>query len=139
MKKVYVNPKQRVSITCDHCGSTYTDKVPMHIRGNTLVKARCRCGHDMDVVFEFRQAYRKPTSLYGQLQKPAIKTGRQAAQVQDLSRGGLRFSTREWHSIHHGDVFMLAFTLDDPKRSQIDKQIIVKYVQQQTIGAQFAP
>jgi hypothetical protein len=139
MKKAYVTPKQQVSITCDECGGTYTNKVPTHIRGNMLVKARCRCGHDIDMIFEFRQAYRKPTNLRGLLQKHVTGTKGQAIQVQNLSQGGIKIVTREQREIHHDDICMLTFTLNNPQRSQIDKQIRVKYIDGQMIGAQFCP
>ena len=139
MKKVYVNAKQYVAITCDECGKTYTNKAPLNIRGNTLVKARCRCGNDLEIVFEFRQAYRKPTNLHGKVQKPVSDTARQAAQVQNISQSGIRLAAAKWHNIHQNDVVNVAFTLDDPQRSQVDKKAVVKYVDQQAIGAQFCP
>ena len=139
MKKIYVTPKQQVSITCDDCGGTCTNKLPMHIRGNVPVKAKCRCGHDIDMIFEFRQAYRKSTNLRGLLQKSVSDSERQLVQVQNLSQGGIKITTRERHNFHHDDVCMLTFTLDNPPRSQIDKHIQVKYIHGQMIGAQFCP
>ena len=139
MKKVYVNSKQYVVITCDHCGKTYTNKAPLHIRGNTLVKARCQCGADLEIVFEFRQAYRKPTSLRGQVTKPVADAARQVAEVQNISQNGIRFAAGRLHNIHQNDVLNVAFTLDDAQHSQVDKKVIVKYVDRQSVGAQFCP
>ena len=139
MKKIYVNNQRCVAITCDACGKTYTNKAPLNIRGNTLVKARCQCGNDIEFVFEFRQAYRKPTSLYGQLQTSDHSSIRQPAQIQNISRTGVRFATSKLRNIRQNDVLNVAFTLDDPQRSQVDKQIIVKYINQQAIGGQFSP
>jgi hypothetical protein len=137
MKTLYVNPGQRVSITCDHCGGTHAAKVPLHIRGNTPVKARCRCGNAVDVIFEFRQAYRKPTCLRGLWQKHVTDVVGRAAQIRNLSQSGLKFSTRWWRDIHDDDVLILTFTLDNVQRSTIHKQILVKYIDNQMIGAQF--
>jgi hypothetical protein len=139
MKKVYVNSKQQVSITCEACGKTYTRKVPLHIRGNTLVKARCQCGNDLEVAFEFRQAYRKSTNLPGKLQKPGNKASQQAAEVKNLSQSGIRFATCQWHNIHQNDILKVNFILDNSQSSQVNKQVIVKYVNQQGIGAEFCP
>jgi hypothetical protein len=139
MKKIYVTPTRQVSIICDECGGTYTNKVPTHICGNVLVKARCRCGHDTDLIFEFRQAYRKSTSLRGRLQKHATGTKGQAVQVQNLSRDGIKFATSEWHNIHQADLYTLTFTLDNNQRSTIDKKIQIKYIDGKMIGAQFCP
>ena len=137
MKKIYVTPHQQVSITCDECFGTYTSAAPKHVRGNAVVKARCRCGKDLEVIFEFRQAYRKPTQLHGQLQPYGTHDGRQAIQVHNLSQKGIQFATRAWRKIQPGDVLTLTFALDNPQRSKIDKQVEVKYVGEQMIGAQF--
>lgn len=61
------------------------------------------------------------------------------AQVRNISQHGIKFTTRGWRDIHPDDVLTLVFTLDNGQRSEIDKQIIVKYVDKQTIGAQFSP
>ncbi len=134
-----MNPKQQISITCDHCGSTHTARVPIHIRGNTPAKVNCPCGAAVDVTFEFRRAYRKSTFLQGLLQRHATDVVGQAAQIRNLSQSGIKLTTRWWRNIHKNDVLALSFILDNPQRSKIDKRVIVKYIDNQVIGAQFCP
>ncbi|ETX08314.1 hypothetical protein [Candidatus Entotheonella palauensis] len=139
MKKLYVNAKQQVTITCVHCGGSYTTTVPLHIRGNTPATAKCPCGEAMQVVFEFRQAYRKRTFLQGLLQRHVTDVVGQAAQIRNLSQSGLQLTTRWWRNLHTNDVLSITFILDNPQRSKIDKRIIVKYIDQKVIGATFCP
>ncbi len=139
MKKLYVNPNQQVTITCDQCGNAHTTKVPLRIRGNEPTKVRCLCGAAIRATFEFRQMYRKPTFLQGLLQRHATDVVGQAAQIRDLSQGGIKLTTRWWRSVHKNDVLALTFILDDPQRSKIQKRVIVKHMDQQVIRAQFCP
>jgi hypothetical protein len=139
MKKIYVNPKQQITLTCDHCQHTYTAKVPLHIRSHTPIKVKCRCGSIADVLFEFRQAYRKTTSLQGLLRLPATDVTEQAAQIRNLSRDGLQLTIRRWRHIDRHDIIAITFVLDNPQRSHIDKRAMVKYIDKQVVGAQFCP
>ncbi|WP_143300961.1 hypothetical protein [Candidatus Entotheonella palauensis] len=127
MKTLYVNPKQQVTLICDHCGGSHTMAVPLHLRGNTPTKAQCVCGQSTHVVLEFRRAYRKNTFLQGLLQRHVTDVVGQAAQIRNLSQSGLQLTTRWWRNLHINDVLALTFILDNPQRSKIDKQIRVKY------------
>ena len=92
---------------------------------------------DIEAVFEYRQAYRKPVSLYGQFRNTEGIASTQTAQVQNLSQSGLQFTTYGWRTVHQGDVIAVSFTLDDTHRSRIDKQVEIKYVNQQSVGGRF--
>ena len=137
MKKIYVTPKQQVSLTCDECSAVYTSAAPPRVRGNMVVRARCRCGHDIEAVFEYRQAYRKQVSLYGQFRNTEGIASTQMAQVQNLSQSGLQFTTYGWRTVHQGDVITVSFTLDDAQRSRVNKQVEIRHVSEQSVGGQF--
>lgn len=139
MKKIYVDPKQQVTMTCDRCQHTYTAKAPIYIRRHMPIKVKCRCGAIADTLFEFRQAYRKTTSLQGFLQVPDTSVAEQAARIRNLSQNGLQLTTHRWRHIDQHDIVAITFVLDNPQRSQIDKRAIVKYINKQVIGAQFCP
>jgi len=137
MKKIFVTPKQQVSLTCDECGAAYTSAAPPRVRGNMVVRARCRCGNDIEALFEYRQAYRKQVSLYGQFRNTEGIASAQTAQVQNLSQSGIRFTTYGWRTVQQGDVVTLSFTLDDAVHTRIDKQVEVRHVSEQSVGGRF--
>ncbi|PON18249.1 hypothetical protein C2W62_08915 [Candidatus Entotheonella serta] len=139
MKTLYVNSEQEVTISCPACGGAHTTKVPLHIRGNQPTTAKCLCGRAIDVTFEFRRTYRKNTSLQGLLQRHVTDVVGQAAQIRNLSQNGVQLTTRRWRNFHKHDILTLTFILDNPQRSQIDKRVEVKYVEQQLIGVAFCP
>jgi hypothetical protein len=139
MKTLYVNAKQEVTISCDHCGRTHNTKVPLHIRGNTPVQAKCLCGQTTDVTFEFRQTYRKNIFLQGLLRRHATDVVGQTAQLRNLSKSGIKFTTSWWRNICPHDILSITFILDNPQRSKIDKRVMIKYIDKQVIGAQFCP
>ncbi len=114
-------------------------KVPLHIEGNEPIKIKCQCGAIIRATFEFRRTYRKPTFLQGLLQRHVTDVVGQAAQIRDISQGGIKLTTRWWRNIHQNDILSLTFVLDDPQRSKIQKRVIVKYMDKQVIGAEFCP
>ncbi len=139
MKKLYVNSKQHVTVPCDHCGNAPTMKVPLRIRGNQPTKVRCQCGAAIRATFEFRQTQRKSTFFQGLLQRHVTDVVGQAAQIRDLSQGGLMLTTRWWRNLHKHDVLSITFVLDDPQRSKIHKRIIIKHIDGQILRTQFCP
>lgn len=70
------------------------------------------------------------------MQAPAFGDGHML--ITNLSCGGLQFTTSGNHSIEVGQKAQISFTLDDRKKSNIKKNIIVQSVAGNIIGCRFA-
>jgi hypothetical protein len=57
--------------------------------------------------------------------------------VTNLSRFGLEFNSSESEKLKVGDLVGVEFRLDDKTRSLIKKKIIIRKIEEKTIGAEF--
>jgi len=51
--------------------------------------------------------------------------------------GGIRFLTN-LKNINHGEIYKIEFFLDDEYKSHVKEEIIIKYIKNREIGAEFA-
>lgn len=70
------------------------------------------------------------------MQSPA--TGGGHVLISNLSCGGLQFITTGHHHIEVGQRARISFTLDDQKRSEITKHVIIQSVTDKIVGCRFA-
>jgi len=59
-------------------------------------------------------------------------------QVTNISCGGLQFTTPGSHAIEVGQQARITFTLDDRKKTEINKQVIIESVPDNIINCRFA-
>jgi hypothetical protein len=57
--------------------------------------------------------------------------------VTDLSITGIGFSSFTNHDLTEGDELKVKFTLDDGRRSKIEKKAVVRWVTESSIGCEF--
>ena len=136
-QKVRLNPDNMGVIKCPHCGTTRTVNAAKLNNPRGLLKARCKCGAAFQVLFEVRKAYRKETRLHGKYVKHAGDEEQGKIIVRNISLSGIGFTTLTKHNLKQGDKLKLKFTLDDKRRSEIEKDGIVKVVNDKSIGCQF--
>lgn len=86
----------------------------------------------------FRQYVRKQTNIPGVYQKltPEGIVGNEIT-VENLSLGGIGFTTRDGVFMRKGEVIDLEFILDNPERSVISKTAVIRKVEGDYIGAEF--
>jgi hypothetical protein len=89
-----------------------------------LVKIRCKCQSTFSVSFEFRRAHRKKTNLIGYYSRlPACKESH-GMLVKNISQTGIGF-------------VRVTFTLDDAKQSKIEKNVVVRVIEDKYVGCEF--
>ncbi len=139
VKKIYAPDKEKGTLSCEQCGKTRVINIS-DVRSN-LQKVRCSCGHVFFISIEMRKFYRKQTKLPGEYVNIGEHTSKRQEKsrmiVENLSRGGLGFSTERPHNLRVKDVIQVKFHLDDDKRSEVSKRAVVRWVNDCFVGAEF--
>jgi hypothetical protein len=134
---VRLNQDKMAVIKCPQCGTTRTINAAKLNNFRGPLKARCKCGAAFPVLFEVRKAYGKETLLHGNYVKHSSDEEQGRIIVRNISRSGIGFTTLTKHNLKQGDKITLKFTLDDKRRSEIEKNGVVKVVNEKSIGCQF--
>jgi hypothetical protein len=137
VQKVRLNPDNMAVIKCPQCGTARTVNAAKLNNPRGLLKARCKCGAAFHVLFDVRKAYRKETRLHGNYVKHSGDEEQGRIIVRNISLNGIGFTTLTKHNLKQGDKVKLKFTLDDKRRSEIEKNGVVKVVNEKSIGCQF--
>jgi|GEM_PF-1754577 len=97
---------------------------------------RLAVGHGLNQLF--RQYVRKDTNIPGVYQKltPEGIVGNEIL-VENLSLGGIGFTTRDSAFMRDGEIIDLEFILDNPDSSVISKTAVIRKVEGDYIGAEF--
>jgi hypothetical protein len=135
--KVYVNEDNTALLVCPHCGTRRTVNVAKYKGHRDPLKVRCTCRTAFLVFLEFRRAYRKETYLHGNCAKfPTCKEWSKMV-VRNVSLTGVGFTTLTSHNLRKDDELKAKFTLDDKRRSEIEKKVVVRVVKDKYIGCEF--
>ncbi len=134
---IFLRDPENAQLTCDQCQTALVLDPNQVTADAPPLEVTCACGAMMHVDSDGRKYPRYATNLPGQYtHSTSGKTG--ALVVKDMSFGGLRFITSALNQIADGDRLEIQFTLDDEAKSLISEPIDVRYVNQKTIGAEFA-
>jgi c-di-GMP-binding flagellar brake protein YcgR len=60
------------------------------------------------------------------------------AIVVDLSTGGCRIHVSDGHNLHRNDTITLVFKLDDPDRTEIQQEAVIRWVLGNFAGCKFS-
>jgi hypothetical protein len=136
MTKFYVNDTNQVTIVCPKCGFAKAIDATNFKKTQKSLKANCKCGEAFKFTLEFRKHYRKDVRLPGEY------TVRQSGEkgevmIQNLSLGGLQFTSFRPHNILTDDALELKFILDNPARTEIRRFAKVMWVKDRDVGAQY--
>lgn len=135
--KAYVNENNMATVVCASCGRKKTIDASRFKGCNKGVRVKCACSSSFIVLFERRRYYRKNVNLTGQFHRahPASETGE--IVVNDISRSGIRFTTREKSGLQIDEIIKITVVLDDKARSVISQNAVIRRVEDLTVAAQF--
>jgi hypothetical protein len=136
-QKAYVNTRQEASVVCPNCAKQVNVCAAPYENCRLDVKARCGCGSEFIVAFEWRRSYRKKVNFGGQYFSKCSRKEFGEMVVEDISRSGMRFRTHFGHGMDVNTVVQAKFTLDDSVSSKITKNMIVRHVADGYVGAEF--
>ena len=143
--KAFVTPDNKVALHCPHCNLVKQVSVAKFKGDKHTLKVRCSCNNLLNVELDFRQKYRKKTNLngdytvltYGNQRKKMIdKPLFHKCLVVNISLTGLGLIVAG-HGLKIGDGLRVRFTLDDKKKSEIDRIVLIRVIEHNYIGCEF--
>ena len=144
--KVSVTQDNKIALHCPFCGMVKQVSVSRFKDKKHTLKIRCSCQKMLTVDLDFRKKYRKLTNLRGEYlnltHKQVNNQGHEQLQVHqcqivNISLTGLGLLVFSGHAVKQGDRIRVRFTLDDKKKSEIDRKLIARVVRKDYIGCEF--
>lgn len=149
--KLFVGPDNKVTVRCPDCFNSKIVSLKSLFPRKHMVKVRCQCGTAFSIDLEFRKTSRKNTDLQGFYQVPTAENEwgrlpdlslqthlrRVNCTIRNISMNGLGFTTLSNSSIKVGDALTVKFILDATADIKIEKNIIVRSVQDNYVGCEF--
>lgn len=145
-QKVFVKEDSSAKIRCESCGLVGTVYMQDLAAVTPVVRIRCACAAVFPVRFEYRKFYRKATNLEGtyhvlfdERNIPALSLAKKIinCRIENISMHGAGFSALGRHRIEKNARLILGFTLDNPKRTWIEKIGVVQLVEGPYLGLRF--
>jgi glyoxylase-like metal-dependent hydrolase (beta-lactamase superfamily II) len=147
IQDINVRKDNRVAIGCPKCAQVRDLSVEKYMGRKHFLTLNCTCGATFGVNLDFRQNYRKAVSIGGYYSTDEAGIGSDESgkiptvpvncRIQNISMGGLGFTTLDQMRAQVGDRLMVKFTLDREPPEIIEKEVIVKTIQDNYIGCEF--
>ena len=135
---VHVRENGTATLVCPSCGTIKHVAADKFRHGRHAMTIRCRCQEVFKILLDFRHHYRKTTTLGGTYEIISQGgTGGGIIHIHNISRGGLGFTISGQHYIEKDQELHVEFQLNDKKKTVLKKQVVVRSVQQNTIGCEF--
>ena len=134
----YITEKDSATFVCPDCQKIKIADIAKfklldrHIR----FKCKCTCGHIYSTILERRKSFRKEVTLKGRYEYDVQKE-RGTLTVENISMSGIKFKLGVKGSFIINDRIFVEFRLDDNQRSLIRREVIVRWIKDLTVGAQF--
>lgn len=147
-KQVYPDKNGNVTLVCHGCGHSHRiDAAPYRAPGkSTRLSITCdKCGHALEASISFRKHYRKDTNLRGTCTTRFAQPHRTISGefsgivVKNVSLSGIGFIVKSPIHAKEGDILDVKFKLDDPKRTVISKQVVIRRIIDNLFAAEFTP
>lgn len=143
LQKVFITSNNTATFVCPQCGNATTINVAKYAntRQAVTVKCRCICGERFDVSLEKRRQYRKATNLPGLYfyRMPNGEMDKGNMRVVDVSLNGFKLQLSVARNFTVGETLRIQFHLDDKRKTYLDKQVIVRSVQNTEVGTALSP
>lgn len=141
MEKIYADKHGQAFFRCPHCSFKRSFDAESYRNRDSRIVIKCRCGKSVPVLIDFRGFYRKAVSLYGECFFHKLKEIF-PIEIDSLSLDGISFFLINVSNAQRfcavGDKIMLRFHLDNPSKDKIERQAVVRDVQEQRVGASFS-
>lgn len=134
-KKVFIHNDDKAEIACPACRNIKVFDICKETVTSSRIEFECPCGYKSLILLERRKFYRKGTNLSG-IYIFGVEE-EQPMTVKDLSLAGLKFKTESHIKFTVGDRLFVKFPVDDEDALFVRKEVIVKTVSDEVIGAEF--
>jgi len=135
-EKIFLTKNAEAVVLCPECGKTKMIDFERFIDADREIKLKvtCKCSHVFSVILERRKHVRKQVDFHGGLINGSKKY---SIDVIDISRMGLKLRTEEVLDLNYDDKVVIEFILDDADGSKISKEVIIRKIDKEYIGAEF--
>jgi len=147
VQNVNVGDNNKVILSCPSCLNVREVPVGKYIDGKHSLTVNCPCGTTFGVNLNFRKHYRKGVAIGGYYTLADKDTGKfdvsKAAtipincRIKNISLGGLGFTPLKDLRAQVGDRLKVKFTLDKEPPEIIEKEVIVRSINDHYIGCKF--
>jgi|GEM_PF-23931 len=149
VQNLNVQKTKRVTLSCPDCLLAREIIVDKYLGRQHFLTVNCPCGSTYGVNLNFRKHYRKDTSIGGFYSSESkrkvgwIDAGKDSTipincRIKNISMGGLGFTTLNRVRVQLGDRLKVRFTLDKVPPEVLEKEVIVRTLQDNYIGCEFA-
>ncbi|MEW6670844.1 MAG: PilZ domain-containing protein [Thermodesulfobacteriota bacterium] len=137
-EKIFLDEQNRATFKCPKCSKSWTKDLSGFKDSSKRIqlKCKCPCGHAFPVVQERRKDFRKAVTVTGAYFHNQREV-RGLITIKNISKSGIGLVLSTKQSINKGDKLQLKFNLDNPKKSFVDKEGIVKKIEDNYVGIQF--
>jgi hypothetical protein len=136
-REIFIGNRKEIVLHCRECGREKRVDLSNIENSRKKLRVTCVCGSSYKAVLERRLFYRKMASLFGYFTKVAPDARPDHMTVVNLSRGGLAFKTIGNAKVEEGDLLRIEFNLDTEHRTPIIRNVTVRYVRDNYVGAAF--
>ncbi|MBC8316595.1 MAG: PilZ domain-containing protein [Desulfobulbaceae bacterium] len=135
---VIVSDDNMAVIECPACNVRKRISVIQFKDVNHAIKVKCSCGEQFKVTFNFRLDERKEVCLKGTYRKLSEhKAYEKKCQIINLSPGGITAKFFEDFDSKKHDELIVSFSLEDKKKTIVERKVRVRHVKGNIFGAQF--
>lgn len=145
IKQVYPDKHGNVTLVCHGCGHVHHIDAEQYKASGRLLITCDKCGHALEALISYRKHYRKETNLTGtcttRFAHPdkSINGEFSGIVVKNVSLSGIGFIVKSPIHAKEGDILNVKFKLDDPKRTVISKQVIIRRIIDKLFAGEFTP
>lgn len=136
--RCFVRPDNTTTIICPACNEPKTISVAAYKHKKHSINVRCKCKHVFTIQLDFRNVYRKMTTL------PATYTNLSSQNqesfdivITNISKGGLGFVAPYPQYIQKEQKLSIEFQLNDKQKTRLIKTVIVKNIKNDHVGCEF--
>lgn len=137
VKTIFVKDEGQATIVCPECGKAKNISATRFGNKKTNIKVRCSCTHRFTINLDFRRAYRKATNLEAYYYVDDRLHDEGWAMVKDISLTGICFETTNTHTMRIGQKGTIDFTLDNKKKSKLNKEFLIRSIDGKILRCQF--
>jgi len=144
MKKIFISNNHQAPFLCEACGKQVVKDVSRFatLDHKIQLKWTCACGQPNSVMLERRRFFRKNVTLSGaySFETPDGRSLRAAVTLLDISQRGVRFRLAEHHRqppLQIGQRLSIRFNLNDEYQSPINREVTVRKINGDVVGAEF--
>jgi glyoxylase-like metal-dependent hydrolase (beta-lactamase superfamily II) len=142
-----VRKDNRITLSCPSCLLVREILVDKYAGNKHFLTVNCPCGATYGVNLNFRKHYRKDVSIggyytvaeedVGLIDTGSVPTVPINCRIKNISLGGLGFTALSQVRVQVGDRLKVKFTLDKDPPEIVEKEVIVKGINDNYIGCEF--